>query len=200
MAVGSMCGSKCRAPRVFRVRVGVWWLVAALLATLCGCFSRSPLVTPEESAKYRSQAELYMLDHAAARWGHRRPRRSDKRPDYRDGFYLHVAGGTSCSGFLRKQQSTHVYAWVTEGSPTGRIIDAKLINTGFDYKHGFFAGAGASQGGSRAAQVEVHDTIAGFGRDFCQCLDIYASAKLQGRIFLRSYDEFCPEGLDASEG
>jgi hypothetical protein len=188
---------KCPTPRELGVGVWIALLVVALGLPGTGCFTRSPDISAEQGAESRKDAEMYMLEHAKARWGYRRPRKRDKRPDYRDGFYLHVAGDASCSGGLRKRQVTNVHAWVTEGSPTGPIIDSKLLNTGFEYKSGFFAGTGVSKGGKWITEIEAHDTIAGIGRDqICQCVNVYASAKLEGRIFLRSYDQFCPEGME----
>jgi hypothetical protein len=170
-------------------------IVLALLLPVAGCYTRSPDVTAEESAAQRKAAELYMLNNAEDRWGFRRPRRRDKRPDYRDGFYIHVAGATSCGGFLRKEQTTHVYAWVTQHSPTGPAVDVKILNAGFRYKQGLFAGTERAQGGSRVKEVEAHDTISGLSSDICQCVEVFASAKLEGRVFLRTYDQFCPEGV-----
>jgi len=165
---------------------------SALALSGVGCFSRSPGVTPEDSAKYRSEAEHHVLANAASRWGFRRPRRREKRADYSDGFYIHVGGSTECGGFLRERQSTHVYAWVTEGSPTGDRVNVKILNTGFNYNQGFFEGTGVSRGASGKALVEAHDTISGPRGEICQCVNVFASAKLKGRIFLRTGDKLCP--------
>lgn len=163
----------------------------ALLAT-SGCFSRTPEISAEDSVAHRDEAERYVLRHAASRWGYRQPRSRDKRIDYREGYYLHIGGSTECTGWLRKRQRTHVYAWVTEGSPTGKRVASRLLNAGFSYEQGFFAGTGVSSGASGETEVEAHDSIAGFSSDICQCVSVYASARLRGRMMLRANDKFCP--------
>ena len=176
------------------LRDGLLWSMLVCLASGVSCFSRSPKFDPADSAYYRKQAQASVLDRMSSQWGVRRPGRRSKRPDYSGGYYIHLGGTTTCSGWLRKKQTTHVNTWVTEGGPTGRQVKPKLLTTGFKYHTGFFAGAGVSTSARSQREVEAHDMIAGYDEDsVCQCVNAFASATVRGRLFLRTYQKICPE-------
>ncbi len=169
------------------------WTLACLMSAI-GCFSRSPVFDSALSEEYRRKAETLVLEGARERWRFRRSARKNKRPDYRNGYYLHLGGWTTCSGWWRKKQTTHVYTWVTERSPMGTQVKPKHLTAGFDYRSGFFKGAGVSKGVAHQFESEAHDTITGFDDDsICQCVNAFGAAVVHGRLFLRTSEKLCPD-------